>query len=77
MMHSSLAFPVAVDKGSENPSALNLHVLSQNLYSQLICTDFPLKQHACSNKAETNKDAKPLHNDKEIDSHVLRTSDTV
>lgn len=55
MTHSSLAFPAAVDKGSENPSALNLRVLSQNLYNQLICTDFPLKGHACSNKVETNR----------------------
>lgn len=65
--------------GLENPSALNLRVLSQNLYSRLIYADLPLKGHACSNRAETKKkkDAKPLHYDKELDSHVRRTSDTV
>ena len=53
--YPSLAFPAAVDMGLENPSALNLHVLSQNLYSQLICADLPLQGHASSNKAENIK----------------------
>ena len=67
--YPSLAFPAAVDMGLENPSALNLRVLSQNLYSRLICADLPLQGHACSNKAENDKkikDTKHLHYDKEL-----------
>lgn len=78
--YPSLAFPAAVDMGLENPSALNLRVLSQNLYSRLICADLPLQGHACSNKAENDKkikDTKHLHYDKELYSHGRKTSDTI
>lgn len=44
----------------ESPSVLNLHILSQNLDSQLICTDLPLCQPCSNTHALSNKDAKPL-----------------